>query len=496
VPTFCTGVDYRNKNTERAQPFTIMRNPFSRRNAAGFAAANDNNDNNDDENDFINPDDNLQDPLESFLGTLGDRAQGLRESVTEAATAARASAAHASAGFDPAHIRRATEASLRGVAGAGGGYTNAGDSGEPAQGPPPASAKALRELPVVTVQPADLIDPVNRECCVCYEGHAVTSKVVRLPCAHIFHPSCIGSWLRQRCTCPVCRYELPTSSPDYERGRVQRMGLRKPRFARHELDRLSIKECKALWQRSRHQPPNGVAATANATHMPIFCDKANLIDFLIQNGAVDLIVAPAPVTSYKLSELNHMSIGQLKRCMNDEAGVFFDPKDVIEKSDMVRIFVNSGRLDVVLDTDTDTDDDNENHPEHNEENEQSNDVNIDDDDDLDRKPAAVGIVHKESSPSLSKGPTVETVSEDSDDEGAPAGDYTVDGIDDRVDTTLVMEENVGFTGAQQAQQNDSSRDGTTDASSDTPISTSDDGNYEDEEEARRKRPRFLSEEEK
>lgn len=37
------------------------------------------------------------------------------------------------------------------------------------KGPPPASSKALRQLPTVTVAPEDLVDENNRECCICLE---------------------------------------------------------------------------------------------------------------------------------------------------------------------------------------------------------------------------------------------------------------------------------------------------------------------------------------
>lgn len=37
------------------------------------------------------------------------------------------------------------------------------------KGPPPASAKAIRQLPTVIVTPQDLVDENNRECCICLE---------------------------------------------------------------------------------------------------------------------------------------------------------------------------------------------------------------------------------------------------------------------------------------------------------------------------------------
>ena len=215
--------------------------------------------------------------------------------------------------FDAA-TRAAMEASLR-------------DTQHP-QGPPPASARAVRDLPLIRIRAEDLVDPVNRECCVCLEPHKLGETAVRLPCAHIFHKECIGDWLKSHCTCPVCRYELPTDDPNFERQRLERMRHRKPRFALHELERLSIKELKRLL-------PAGDKYRA--------IDRADLIDHLISEGAIDLIASPEPV-EYSMVALRQMTISQLKRCMNEEGGVFFDPKDVVEKEDMIRIFLSSGRL--------------------------------------------------------------------------------------------------------------------------------------------------------
>ena len=67
-----------------------------------------------------------------------------------------------------------------------------------------------------------------------------------------------------------------------------------------------------------------------------------MIDRLLDSGKMHVIVAPQPV-EYPLSLLRAMKISELKRCMAD-AGVFFDPRYVVEKEDMVQLFIASGRL--------------------------------------------------------------------------------------------------------------------------------------------------------
>ena len=227
-----------------------------------------------------------------------------------------------------AATRAAMEASLR-------------DAQQPAhevRGPPAASTRVIRDLPLIQIRSADLVDPVNRECCVCLEPHKLSDTAVRLPCAHIFHKECIVDWLKTHCTCPVCRYELPTDDPNFERQRMERMRHRKPRYARHELERLAIKDLKRLLQ-------------AGDNYHAV--DRSDLVDHLINSGAIDLIASPEPV-EYSMAALRQMTITQLKRCMNEEGGVFFDPKDVVEKDDMIRIFLGSGRLSLLPEDDEET----------------------------------------------------------------------------------------------------------------------------------------------
>lgn len=195
---------------------------------------------------------------------------------------------------------------------------------------PPASKKALRQIPTIQVTPEDLIDESNRECCICLEENKLGDKVARLPCGHLFHRPCVTDWLVKHNTCPICRYELETDDLEFERGRKARMSSRKPRFRPYELKRMGIRELKSLGNSLGLQRMNSVV------------EKEELVQKIINSGKIDIVASAEPV-EYKLSELRSMGVGRLKKAMT-EGGVFFDPVDVLEKEDMVQIFLNSGRL--------------------------------------------------------------------------------------------------------------------------------------------------------
>eukprot|EP00553_Chaetoceros_curvisetus_P001310 CAMPEP_0204621072 /NCGR_PEP_ID=MMETSP0717-20131115/6909_1 /ASSEMBLY_ACC=CAM_ASM_000666 /TAXON_ID=230516 /ORGANISM="Chaetoceros curvisetus" /LENGTH=686 /DNA_ID=CAMNT_0051635411 /DNA_START=191 /DNA_END=2251 /DNA_ORIENTATION=+ len=205
----------------------------------------------------------------------------------------------------------------------------------PSRPNPPASCKAIRQLPTVIVTPEDLVDENNRECCICLEPHNIGDRVIRLPCAHIYHPHCIINWLGSHSnTCPVCRYELSTDDAEFEQGREERMKQRKPRYARYELERMNVRELKDMAKKLKISP--------SGTNRE-FLEKKEVIDTILNSGKVIVVKAPEPIEYPSIGILRDMKIRQLKAAM-EEAGVFFDPKDVVEKEDMVQIFVNSGRI--------------------------------------------------------------------------------------------------------------------------------------------------------
>eukprot|EP01138_Halocafeteria_seosinensis_P006806 gb/GECG01006959.1/.p1 GENE.gb/GECG01006959.1/~~gb/GECG01006959.1/.p1 ORF type:complete len:217 (+),score=18.17 gb/GECG01006959.1/:1-651(+) len=56
----------------------------------------------------------------------------------------------------------------------------------------------------------------NQECAICADDFREGQRVACLPCEHGFHEQCVDKWLRQKNTCPVCRYELPRAEPEQE----------------------------------------------------------------------------------------------------------------------------------------------------------------------------------------------------------------------------------------------------------------------------------------
>ncbi|XP_056427279.1 E3 ubiquitin-protein ligase RNF181 [Hyla sarda] len=80
--------------------------------------------------------------------------------------------------------------------------------------PPPAAKKVIENLPKVTVT-AKQAD-AGLKCPVCLLEFEEDETVRRLPCEHLFHSACILPWLGKTNSCPLCRDELPTDSPEYE----------------------------------------------------------------------------------------------------------------------------------------------------------------------------------------------------------------------------------------------------------------------------------------
>lgn len=82
------------------------------------------------------------------------------------------------------------------------------------QGPLPASDIVIEGLPKLKFDEKTLAQSVYKDCPVCKDDFMVGDEVMRIPCAHIFHPDCLKPWLQVNGSCPVCRFSLVPQEPD------------------------------------------------------------------------------------------------------------------------------------------------------------------------------------------------------------------------------------------------------------------------------------------
>ena len=104
-------------------------------------------------------------------------------------------------------------------------------------GTPPASKSSVEGLPDVSVT-EELLQSDSSQCAVCKDTFKLGESAKQMPCKHIYHSDCILPWLELHNSCPVCRYELPTDDPDYER-RARRGGAPAPAPASAPVSRAA-----------------------------------------------------------------------------------------------------------------------------------------------------------------------------------------------------------------------------------------------------------------
>ena len=86
-------------------------------------------------------------------------------------------------------------------------------------GNPPTAKKTLESLEKIVVNSKNkniLCSDNDNSCSVCKEVYEDEQILVNLPCKHLFHEECIIPWLKDRNSCPTCRFELPTDDLDFE----------------------------------------------------------------------------------------------------------------------------------------------------------------------------------------------------------------------------------------------------------------------------------------
>lgn len=90
-------------------------------------------------------------------------------------------------------------------------------------GSPPAAKSEINKLKKYILSKENLNNfGCENSCSVCKEDFVIGNKMMDLPCKHYFHEECLMPWLNQHDSCPICRYELKTDDPDYEKMKKQR----------------------------------------------------------------------------------------------------------------------------------------------------------------------------------------------------------------------------------------------------------------------------------
>ena len=85
------------------------------------------------------------------------------------------------------------------------------------KGNPPASDRAINSLKKTEINDENLNEFKDQTCNVCLENFNKGQITIKLECGHFFHENCIIHWLKMRNTCPVCRHELESNDPNYEK---------------------------------------------------------------------------------------------------------------------------------------------------------------------------------------------------------------------------------------------------------------------------------------
>ncbi|CAM9176984.1 unnamed protein product [Choristocarpus tenellus] len=88
-----------------------------------------------------------------------------------------------------------------GIDGAGGASSRSGGC----------SMATIASLRRATYQPGTAGGSVDstHECVICLSEFAVGDMLCYLPCSHVFHQSCVGTWLANHRSCPTCRSRIP-----------------------------------------------------------------------------------------------------------------------------------------------------------------------------------------------------------------------------------------------------------------------------------------------
>lgn len=196
--------------------------------------------------------------------------------------------------------------------------------------PPPASTRAISNLPNVQVTSDDLIEETNKECAICLDDQQIGHIACKLPCGHLFHRLCVVSWLEKQCTCPTCRFELETSDTAYEAQRKLRMKERKQRIRIDELKAKKISELRELCRSLQVDISSCIY-------------KQDIIDQLQASGKITITQGVPPMELTE-DDFHSKSVSQLKHLL---LSFGLSTEGALEKADLRNRLLASGRVLIV-----------------------------------------------------------------------------------------------------------------------------------------------------
>lgn len=186
------------------------------------------------------------------------------------------------------------------------------------RGAPPAATSFVGNLPYLVISTRHEADG-GVICPVCKDLMPVKTRATQLPCMHLYHSSCILPWLSSRNTCPVCRYELPTDDPEFERSK---------RAATNERDVHGVEEHTHMQEivdepeaEETHYMSDGAVEVSNTSEHGVHVAEQT-------NRARDrsrwLFMAAAPVVSFVglalvLCFANPASSGRRRLCRGSQS---------------------------------------------------------------------------------------------------------------------------------------------------------------------------------
>ncbi|XP_042483952.1 E3 ubiquitin ligase BIG BROTHER-related-like [Macadamia integrifolia] len=76
----------------------------------------------------------------------------------------------------------------------------------------PASRSSIEALQIKKFDDTEDPSSSTETCMICMDEYVKGIDLAWMPCSHFFHSECLVTWLEQKNSCPLCRFELPTET--------------------------------------------------------------------------------------------------------------------------------------------------------------------------------------------------------------------------------------------------------------------------------------------